>query len=171
MAGENELVTVFRSADVDAEEQATIARDILAQANIPAEIFDDSTPGVPEGAFEVRVSVTQQADAEQLIATQKDFSQDVVNLSHDLDMVSVFLSEAPDAEMLAMQIRSILDGHGIPSVLISGSMFPNLPFEIRVPKSRLEEARQAIAAAEEAGPSAAEEGELESEAGGSVDLP
>jgi hypothetical protein len=81
-------------------------------------------------------------------------------------MVPVFVSDAADAEMLAMEIRSILEAHGIPSVLVSGSMFPSLPFEVRVPKIRLEEARQAIAAAEEAGPSAAEEAERESEAEG-----
>jgi hypothetical protein len=163
MAGENDWVTVFRSADADAEEQATVVRDMLEKANIEADIFSDSSPGVPEGAFEVRVPPEQQADAEQLIETQKDFTPNALDLSHDLDMVPVFVSEAPNAEMLALEIRSILDAQGIPSVLVSGSMFPNLPFEVRVPKSHLDEARKAIVAAEEAGPSAAEEAERETE--------
>jgi hypothetical protein len=166
MAEQRELVTVFRSADPNAEEQATVAQDMLINAGLDASIFDDSSPGVPEGAYEVRVPLAQQADAEQLIDTQKDFSPEPLDLSHDLDMVPVFVSDAADAEMLAMEIRSILEAHGIPSVLVSGSMFPSLPFEVRVPKIRLEEARQAIAAAEEAGPSAAEEAERESEAEG-----
>ncbi len=101
MAEQGELVTVFRSADPNAEEQATVARDMLLNAGYDAEVFDDSAPGVPEGAFEVRVPRAQQADAEQLIDTQKDFSPEPLDLSHDLDMVTVFVSDAPDAEMLA----------------------------------------------------------------------
>ncbi len=96
---------------------------------------------------------------------RKDFAPGPLDLSHDLDMVPVFVSDAPDSEMLAIGIRSILDAQGIPSVLVSGTVFPSLPFEVRVPKIRLEEARQAIAEAEEAGPSAAEEAEREFESG------
>jgi hypothetical protein len=166
MAGEKDWVTVFRSADPDAEEQVTVLRDMLGGAGIAAEVFDDSAPGVPEGAFEVRVPPAQQADAEQLIETQKDFTPTELDLSHDLDMVPVFVSESSEAEMVSMQIRSILEAQGIPSVLVSGSVFPNLAFEVRVPKLQLEEARKAIAAAEEAGPSAAEEAEREGEQGG-----
>lgn len=166
MAGENELVTVFRSADPDAEEQAALARDMLAGAGISAEVFGDSTPDVPEGAFEVRVPPEQQADAERLIEAQQDLHSQLVDLSHDFDMVPVFISETPDAEMIAMELRSILEAAEIPSVMVSGSVFPNLPYEVRVPKVRLDEARKAIAAAEEAGPAAAEEAERESETSG-----
>ncbi len=163
MAGETQLVTVFRSADADAEEQAAAVRDVLLKANLTADVFDDSAAGVPEGAFEVRVPSSQQADAEQALASQTDFTPHVLDVSHDLDMVAIFRSETSDAELLTTQIRSVLDAHEIPSVLVSGSMFPSLPYEVRVPKARLEEARQAIAAAEEAGPAAAEEAERESE--------
>lgn len=159
-------MTVFRSADADAEEQSSVVRDMLEKAGIASEIFDDSAPGVPEGAFEVRVPQSLQDRAEEIISAQKDFRPEELDLSHDLDMVTVFVSEAPDAELLSMQIRSILDAQGIPSVLVSGSVLPSLPFEVRVPKQRLEEARRAIAAAEEAGPSAAEEAEREYEGGG-----
>ena len=173
MTGESELVTVFRSADADAEDQAGIVQEILTQAGIRAEILDDSASGVPEGAFEIRVPAAQQSEAERLIETQRESTPEAMDLSHNLDMTSVFLSAAPEAELLATQIRCILDAHNIPSVMVSGSVFPNLPFEIRVPKSHLEEARQVIAEAEEAGPTAADEAELESESenGSSVDLP
>jgi hypothetical protein len=165
MAGDNDWVTVFRSADTEAEEQAAAVRDLLLNADIPAEIFDDSSLGVPEGAFEVRVRSASQADAEQLIDARKDFPPGAMDLSHDLDMVTVFVSDAPEAEMLATELRSILEAAGISTVLVSGSMFPSLPFEIRVPRLRFEEARRAIASAEEAGPAAAEQGERESEQG------
>jgi hypothetical protein len=166
MAEQGELVTVFRSADPTAEEQAAAARDLLLDAGYDAEIFDDSAPGVPEGAFEVRVPREQQAGAERLVDARKDFTSAPLDVSHDLDMVTVFVSDAPDAEMLAAEIRSILDAQAIPSVLVSGTMFPSLPYEVRVPKVRVEEARQAIDAAEAAGPSAAEEAERESESEG-----
>ncbi|MGA2435328.1 MAG: hypothetical protein ABSG25_08585 [Bryobacteraceae bacterium] len=166
MPGENDLITVFRSADADAEEQANAARDMLSSAGIPAAVFDDSAPGVPEGAFEVRVAAAEREEAEDLIEAQKDFSAEDIDPSGDLDMVAVFVSESNDAEMMALQIRSILDAQNIPSVLVSGAMMPNLPFEVRVAKVHLEAAREAIAAAEAAGPSGAEEAERESEASG-----
>lgn len=163
----NELVTIFRSADADAEQQASVVCDMLANANMAAEIFDDSAPGVPEGVVEVRVPAERQADAEQLIEIRKDFNPSALDLSHDLDMVPAFVSDAPNAEMIAAEIRSILESQGIPSMLVSGTMFPSLPFEVRVPRERLDEAKRTIASAEEAGPAAAEEGEREFEEGGS----
>lgn len=159
MADEN-LVTVFRSGDVDAEEQAAILRDMLGNINITAEIF-----GSHEGAYEVRVPPEQEEDARQFIATQRGFRPEDMDLSHELDMVTVFSSQEYNAEMVATQIRSILDVNNIPSVMVSGSMFPSLEFQVRVPRDRVDDARRAIAAAEEAGPSAAEEAERETEQG------
>jgi len=173
MAGENELVTVFRSGDAEAEEQAGAVRDMLAGAHMDALVFDDSAAGVPEGVYEVRVPAAQAAEAEEFIATRKDSVLGGPDVSEDLDMVPVFVSDASDAEMLATQIRSILEANEIPSVLVNSSAFPSLPYEIRVPRERLDEARQVIAAAEAAGPAAAEEAEraTEEEPGASVDLP
>lgn len=167
MPADNELVTIFRSADADAEEQASVVRDMLANANIAAEVFDDSAPGVPEGVFEVRVPAGRQADAERLLEIRKDFNPSALDLSHDLDMVPVFVSAEHNAEMIASEIRSILESQSIPSVLVSGTVFPNLPFEVRVPRAQLVEAQRAIASAEQAGPAAAEEAERELEEGGS----
>jgi hypothetical protein len=161
-----ELVTVFRSADADAEEQASVVRDLLTNANIAAEVLNDSDAGVPEGAFEVRVPADRQADAERLIDIQKDLNPGALDLSHELDMVPAFVSDAPNAEMIAAEIRAILESQGIPSLLVCGTMLPSLPFEVRVPRELLEEAKAAIAAAEEAGPEAADQGERESEEGG-----
>lgn len=76
--------------------------------------------------------------------------------SDDLDLVTAFISDAHNAEMLALGVRSVLEAQGIPTVIVSGSQFPNLPFEVRVPRAQLEEARAALAAAEQAGPEAAE---------------
>lgn len=163
MTGETDLATVFRSAEPDAETEAAEVRDMLLEAGFQAELFSDSAPGVVEGAYEVRVPAAQAEEAQRLIASHQDLIQQPVDLSHELDMATVFSSDAYNAEMLATEIRSILEASGIPSVLVSGSPFPSLPFEVRVPRSRLEEARRVIRAAEEAGPAAAEEAERQSE--------
>ncbi len=160
MDGEN-LVTVFRSDATDAEEQTAVLRDMLGESNIPAEVS-----GTHEGAYEVRVRPEHEEAARELIATHRDFRVQEVDLSHELDMVPVFSSQDYNAEMVATEIRSILEANGIPTVLVSGSMFPSLEFQVRVPRLRAEDARRAIAAAEEAGPTAAEEAEREFESGG-----
>jgi hypothetical protein len=141
-------------------------RDRLASAGIAAEVLDDSAPGVPSDAFQVRVPPEQREEAERAVEAGKGGAPGDLDLSHDLDMVPVFIAEGADSEMCAMGIRSVLDAQGIPSVLVSSSPYPSLPFEVRVPKERIEEARKAIAEAEEAGPLAAEEAERESEGGG-----
>ncbi len=163
MAEENELVTVYRSADVEAESEARAVCEMLQQTGLTAEVADDSAPGVVVGSFEVRVPRSQAAVAERLIGVQPDLAEEAVDPSHDLDMVPVFASDAHNADMLAMEVNSILEANGIPTLVVAGSPIPSLPCEIRVPRSRLEEARAALAAAEEAGPAAAEQAELESE--------
>jgi hypothetical protein len=166
MAQDGELVTVFRSADPDAEEQVAAVRELLQEAGLTAEVLDDSAPGVPAGAFEVRVPAGEQEEAERLLELEHGEVSGPLDISHDYDMETVFASDAPDAELLVAGIQSILEGQGIPCLTTSGSVFPNLPYEVRVPRVRLEEARSAIAAAEEAGPAAAEEAERLSESEG-----
>ena len=103
-------------------------------------------------------------DAEdQVLPPEQPEAEELIDTSHDLDMVPVFVSDAHNAEMLAVGMRSILEAQGIPSVLVSGSPFPSLPFEVRVPRARLEEAHAALEAAAEAGPAAAEEAERQYE--------
>ena len=67
--------------------------------------------------------------------------------SHDLDFVPVFRNQGAEAEMEAISVRSLLEANGIPSVMIGSSQIPSLPFEVRVPKSRLEEAQGLLEAA------------------------
>jgi hypothetical protein len=148
---------------VEAESEVKAVCEMLQQTGLSAEIVDDSAPGVVVGTFEVRVPRSQAPVAERLIGVQPDFIPETADPSHDLDMVPVFASDAHNAEMLAMEISSILEASGIPTLVVGGSQLPNLPCEIRVPRSRLEEARAALSAAEEAGPAAAEQAELESE--------
>ena len=79
--------------------------------------------------------------------------------SETLDLVPLFSSDLPTAEMEALSIRAILDSIHIPSVIVGSSPYPSLPVEVRVPKSMLEAALIAVAEAQSAGPAAAEEAE------------
>lgn len=86
-----------------------------------------------------------------------------VDPSHDLDMVPIFSSASVDAEMEAMSIHGILEASGIPSLIVGTATIPVLPIQVMVPKARKDEAERAVSEAQEAGPSAADEAEEESE--------
>ena len=89
----------------------------------------------------------------------------IVDPSHDLDMVSLFDSQTVDAEPEADVIRGVLDANGIPSIKVSGFGYPNLGYQIQVPRAYVEEARRIVREAQAAGPEAAAEAEAASEEG------
>ena len=86
-------------------------------------------------------------------------AEDIMDPSHDLDLVTLFSSSNHDAEMEAMAIHGILEANGIPSVLVGASTIPVLSFQVQVPKARLQDAERAVAEARAAGPEAALEAE------------
>jgi Putative prokaryotic signal transducing protein len=88
-----------------------------------------------------------------------------VDISHDLDMVSLFRSATIDAEVEADMIQGILEANGIPAVVWRATGIPPLGVEVQVPRNRIEEARRVIAEQVAAGPEAAAEGEAASEEG------
>jgi hypothetical protein len=156
MAQQNALVTVFRSAEPSAESEAADVRALLAEAGIRAVVLGDDAPGIVEGSWEVRVPAEDQSRAEGIIATpipepENEDEVDQQGLSHDLDFVSVFSDQGAEAEMEAISIKALLEDSGIAAVLIGSMQFPSLPFEVRVPKSRLEEARAVIDSARRSG--------------------
>ena len=67
-------------------------------------------------------------------------------------------------EMEAMSIKAVLAASGIEAVIVGDAVLPNFPFEVRVARDRVEEAKQLVAEAEAAGPAAAEEAERAGEA-------
>jgi len=83
--------------------------------------------------------------------------------SHDLDMVPVFSESGAMAELEATAIQGVLDANDIPFTVSGNSTLPVTEFAVSVPESRLEDAQRAIAEAQAAGPTAAEQAELESE--------
>lgn len=86
-----------------------------------------------------------------------------VDPSEDLDLVTVFDSEAHTSQMEAQFVRGILEAGGIAAVIVGNTTLPNLPFEVRVPKVQAEEALRLIAESEAAGPWGADEAEQATE--------
>ncbi|HLG96207.1 MAG TPA: hypothetical protein VKX49_07845 [Bryobacteraceae bacterium] len=154
-----DLVTVYRSMDSDAEEASAAIRDLLVSRGIAAEVADDSAPGVPEGAFEVRTPSADSERAEQLIAENfSDASKG--DASAALNLETVFHSEGgTSSEFEAMSVKNLLEYNGVNAVLVGDSVLPNLAFEVKVPHHQLQLARELIAQAEQSGAEEAEENE------------
>lgn len=162
MTDQNEWITVYRSAEPSAAEEAAGARESLAQAGIPSVVLGDDAPGVIEGSWEVRVAAPDRERAESILAARPPEPEDEsevpeAGLSHDLDFVNLFGSQSAGAEMEATMIQSLLEANGIPGIVIGSAQYPSLGFEVRVPKSRLDEAVALVAEARQSG--AAVEGE------------
>jgi hypothetical protein len=67
----------------------------------------------------------------------------------DLDLETIYHAEgSPTAEVEALAIKALLESNGIAAVVVGDSIFPNLPFEVKVPRKHAERARQLIAEAE-----------------------
>ena len=161
----NDFVTVFRSADDDAEHDASQIAEALKAEGIAPTILDDRAPGVVQGAFEVRVAPADAARAESIIAAIPDEGEPADD-SHDLDLVTVYSSgdgnTAGDLE--ALTVKNLLDSAGIYAVLVGGGVPINsLNQEVRVARERAGDARRVIEEARESGPSAAAEAEAETE--------
>jgi len=156
----DELVTIFRSADSGAEEDAAEIVELLGESGIQASIVDDQTPGVLAGAWEVRVHPSDSARAEALIADNWDedeFSNP--DESHQLDMVTVFRSVGTGMESESMSVKAMLDSNGIEAMVVSDPRWPNLPAEVRVRRDRADEAKCLIENALATGPEGADEAE------------
>ncbi len=161
MSNELDLITVFRSMDASAKDDAENILEMLTDAGLEAVLLDDSSPGVPEGVFEVQVPSAEAARAEELIAENpppEDAEQ--VDDSPALDLETI---ASAASEMEAMSIKNLLDANDIAAVLVGDSVLPNFAFEVRVARDQAERARILIADAEKIGPAAAEEAERASE--------
>lgn len=158
MPADAEMVTVFRSADDDAEDDARAIQELLSTEGIDAALLDDSAPGVPEGAWEVRVAPGDSTRSEELIASAKLPDEDLTNVSAsaNFDAVTVFRSRGgTNSEMEAMSVKALLESAGINAILVGDSVLPNLSFEVQVAREYAEQASRIIEAAEAGGAAAA----------------
>jgi hypothetical protein len=161
MSAEQDMVTIWRSADPSAEDQAAAVQETLARAGLTAVLFTEDDPGVPEGAYEVRVPAAQESRAEQALAERAPEAEQ--DNSSALDLITVYEGQGTTAELEALSIRALLDSADIPSVLVGTPTIPNLPFRVKAPRSMAEQAHAAIEAAKATGPQAAEAAERATE--------
>jgi hypothetical protein len=167
MSAEPDLVTVYRSMEVDAKDDCEDVAEMLKAEGIAAAVWDDSFPGVPEGVYEVRTPAADAERAEQLIAANPLPDEvEEVDRSANLNLETIFQSSVSSniGEIEAMGVKNLLEANGIAAVMVGDSVLPNLPFEVRVARDQAARARQLLAEAESAGPAEAEQAELESEA-------
>jgi hypothetical protein len=157
------MITVYRSGDMNAEQDAQAVRNFLVRNGLDAQLVDDNTPGVQSGSFAVQVPEDQAGQAESLVAEVSRNEMTETDTSHDLDMVILRRTMGATGEMEALAIKGILDANGISNILIGNSTLPNLSFFVRVPKSDFERAEAIIAEAQAAGPAAAIEAQRDSE--------
>jgi hypothetical protein len=154
------LITVYRSADSNADEDAKTIHELLVKGGFDARLFGDNALEVVEGSYEVRVPRAQGEAAERLIAERATADDPIpVDPSHDLDLVTVAMTDGTTGEMEAMAIQSVLDANEIDSVIVGNSTLPNMGFEVRVAEEEQGDAAAAIEAAKAAGPEAALEAE------------
>jgi hypothetical protein len=164
MTGETELTTVYRSADSNAEQDALAIQDLLLKGGFNPEIFNDSTPGVVEGTYEVRVPQVEVMAAESLIGNRATADDpEPGDPTEHLDLVTVASTDGTTGEMEARSIKSMLDANNIPSVIVGNATLPNLGFEVRVAQEDVASAEAAIENAEAAGPQGALEAEQSTE--------
>ena len=161
MSNEPKLVTVYRSADTSARDDAEEVRALLEDDGILPVVLGDDQPGVPSGAVEVRVPAADASRADRLIlaASEDETPPEAGDPSSELDLETVFSAIGVSAELESLGVRGVLDSNGIPNVFVSPPQYPNLRFVLKVPRRYVEQARQALAEAEAAGPAAAEAAE------------
>ncbi len=159
MNGEPDLVTVFRSADSTAQEDAEDICDLLSEQGLSPVLLSDNAPGVPLGVREVRVPKSEASRADELVASAQEIEPREGDPSHDLDLVTIFSVLGATAEVEALGVKNVLEANGIPTFFVSPPQYPNLRFVVRVPKKFMEQARQILVDAEAAGPAAAEAAE------------
>jgi hypothetical protein len=155
-----DAVTVFRSSDPRAHEEAAAALELLANHGLSGGLTGDNARTDFAAVWEMKAKSKYSAEAEVLIAdslTEDDISN--VNASHDLDLVAVFRSAGNNSEIEGLLVKGILDAAGIYAMIENDSRFPNLPAEVRVPRDRVIDAKRLIADALAAEAGAAYEAE------------
>lgn len=160
MIDETDLITVYRSADSNAGQDAKAIQELLVKGGFDARLFGDNALEVVEGTYEVRVPRAEGKAAEALIAERSTADNpESVDPSHDLDLVTIAMTDGTTGEMEAMAIQSVLDANEIDSVIVGNSTLPTMGFEVRVAEEEQRDAEAAIEEAKAAGPEAALEAE------------
>ncbi len=158
-----DLVTVYHSTETNAEQDATVVKNLLMEAGLAAVLQDDSHSGVEQGTYAVQVPAEEVDQAQTVLDTIDIEDDDTFDASPDLDMEVVLETQGATGEKEALAVQSILYANGINAVLVGSSILPSFTFQVRVARDDMEKAAAVLAEAQAAGPAAAIEGERESE--------
>src|SRR3954452_16683894 len=101
MNGETNLVTIYRSADADADQASKAVYGYLRSNGINAVFFNDEEQGVVQGSAEVRVPSSEVAQAEELLANFDPDNLGDVDPSSELDLEPIVSLMGATAEMEA----------------------------------------------------------------------
>lgn len=181
LSADLDMVAIFTADGVSAEMEALAIKGILDSAGIEATVM--AAPQIPSLPVEVHVARADAAAAMEAIeaaraagpaaaeegaaetpaspepaTTEETETESGVDPSPELDMVPIFSADGISAEMEALAVKGILESSGIKAVMVGTAALPFLPFEVQVPREDADTARQAIAAAQAAGPSDADAG-------------
>ena len=85
MGADRELVTIFRSMDSSASDEANEISGLLANAGLDPVVLDDSALGVPSGAFVVKVPEDQAVRADEVLENAEEVEPDPGDPSHSMD--------------------------------------------------------------------------------------
>lgn len=94
---------------------------------------------------------------------EEGLGREPLDISHDLDMITLYESSAVDADAEAEVIRGLLESNGIPATIVTGGPVPPVGWIVQVPRKRVDEARRLIEEAQATGPEGAAEAEASSE--------
>ena len=97
------------------------------------------------------------------VADQDAFDTATDAADSEAESVPIFSSSNHDAELEANTIHSVLEASGIESMVVGPSTIPTLEFQVQVPRSQVAEAQRILTEARDAGPSAADEAEMQGE--------
>ena len=164
MPPKDELITVYRSMDAEAKEDAENILELVNRCRaFKRPCWMTPRPVCRKAFSKCRCPPRDAARAEELIAENPPPEEaEEVDDSSALDLEAV---ASATSEMEAMSIRNLLESNDIATVLVGDSVLPNFPFEVRVARDQADRARILIADAEKGGPAAAEEAERASESG------
>ena len=158
MENSPEFITVYRSEEEHAEDDASDVRDQLLESQIDGVLYEESS----SGAWEVRVPAAEAARAGQIIAVnQPEWASpsEKVDPSSDLDLTTIFTSASTNSEMEAMSIKGLLNAAGIPAFVVGNSTLPVLAFQVQVPRENADDAQRILGEAQAVGAQSADEAE------------
>ena len=161
---EDKLTTVFFGKGLAANPEAEVLKSLLASAGIESVIRWNPPTFQHRDGISLLVLESQREDALSLMEQAQIGGEAEMSKEHPTgEFVTVFSSNAHDAESEADTIHSLLESAGLQSVIVRENVqeLPTGGVEVRVLPDEAEEARELIEEALETGWDEDEDGDSE----------